>query len=264
MLSDYEIFKQKIRRKADIDLSCYKPRQMERRIRTLMERANCKDLAEYYWLLKKNSQEYQNFLDYVTINFSEFFRDPKRFKELREKVLSQLSSKARRARIWSAGCASGEEPYTLAIILEEIYSQNEVVVLATDIDEGALNKAKFGVYGSQHLRNLDSVQISRYFIKKGDPLGLDQYLIKEEIKRKVKFEKRDLLHDEFEKSYFDLILCRNVIIYFQDEVKVQLIGKFYQALRRGGVLFLGSTESIPDIEKIGFKNIGLFLHQKES
>jgi len=264
LLSDYDIFQQKIRRRTGIDLSCYKPRQMERRIRTLAERANCRDLAEYYWFLKRNSQEYQNFFDYITINFSEFFRDPKRFKELRKKVLSQLSSKVRRPKIWSAGCANGEEPYTLAIMLEEIYSQNELVILATDIDGGALRKARLGMYSSQHLRNLDSVQISRYFIRKNDQLELGQYVyvIREEIKKKVKFKKRDLLQDEFEKSYFDLILCRNVIIYFEDEVKVQLMEKFYQALRRGGVLFLGSTESIPDIEKIGFKNIGLFLYQK--
>lgn len=262
MLSDYEIFKQKIRRRASIDLNCYKPRQMERRIRTLMERANCNDLAEYYWLLKRNAQEYQNFLDYVTINFSEFLRDPKRFKELREKILSRLCFKARRPKIWSAGCANGEEPYTLAIMLEEIHPQNEVVILATDIDEGALKKARLGIYSSQHLRNLTSFQISTYFIKEDDPLRLDQYIIKEETKQKVKFEKRDLLHGQFEKSYFDLILCRNVIIYFEDEVKVQLMEKFYRALRRDGVLFLGSTESIPDIEKIGFDNIGLFLYRK--
>lgn len=261
-MSDYEIFQQKIRRRTGMDLSCYKPRQMERRIRTLAERANCRDLAEYYWLLKRNSQEYQNFFDYITINFSEFLRDPKRFKELREKVLSRLCFTARRPKIWSAGCANGEEPYTLAIMLEGIHFATQVVILATDIDEGALKKAKLGVYSSQHLRNLTSSLISSYFIKKDDPLGLDQYIIKEEIKERVKFEKRDLLHDEFERSYFDLILCRNVIIYFEDEVKVQLMEKFYQALRRDGVLFLGSTESIPDIERIGFNNIGLFLYRK--
>lgn len=264
MLSDYEIFQQKIRRKTGMDLSCYKPRQMERRIRTLMERTNCKDLTQYYWLLKRNPQAYQSFFDYITINFSEFLRDPKRFKELREKVLSQLCFEARRPKIWSAGCANGEEPYTLAILLEGIHPVNEVVVLATDIDEGALKKAKSGVYSSQHLRNLSSPLISTYFIKKCDSLGLDQYIIREEIKEKVKFKRRDLLQDEFEKSYFDLILCRNVIIYFEDEVKVQLMEKFHQALRRGGVLFLGSTESIPDIEKIGFNNIGLFLYRKQS
>jgi len=254
---DYRYFKKKVLEKSGIDLDAYKPRQMQRRIRELSEKMGYLTLRKYWHFLEKNPREYERFLDHITINFSEFFRDPDYFQELEKRILPELLKKTPNLRIWSAACAGGEEPYSLAIILEERYPQVTTRILATDIDEAALRKAKIGFYNKIHLRNVSPQRLNRFFIREKD-----KFRIKDEIKRRVKFKKMNLLKDEFPKQLFWLILCRNVIIYLEDGVKNILIAKLHAALKKGGILFLGGTEKILAPAEVGFKSIGSCFYRK--
>ena len=254
---DYRYFKKKILEKSGVDLDAYKPRQMQRRIKEIGEKKGFSTLREYWRFLEKNPREYETFLDYITINFSEFFRDPDRFRELEKRILPELLKKTPNLRIWSAACAAGEEPYSLAIILEENYPQVTTRVLATDIDEAALRKAKVGLYDKMHLRNVSPDRLNRFFIREND-----KFRIKENIKRRVKFKKINLLEGKFPREFFWLILCRNMIIYLEDEVKNALIAKLHGALKKGGILFLGGTEKILNPSETGFEPIGNCFYQK--
>ena len=254
---DYRYFKKKILETTGIALDAYKPRQMQRRIKELSERKGFYTLKKFWSFLEKNPEEYRKFLDYITINFSEFFRDVDRFNELERKIIPDLLTRTPNLRIWSAACATGEEPYSVAIILEKSYPEVTTRILATDIDEGALEKAKMGIYDKTHVKNVPPVILDRYFIRKGE-----SFIVKENIKRRVKFKKINLLEDNFPREFFWLILCRNMIIYLEDEVKDTLLVKLYSSLRKGGVLFLGGTEKILAPEKFGFKLIGNCFYQK--
>ena len=197
---DYRYFKKKILETTGIALDAYKPRQMQRRIKELSERKGFYTLKKFWSFLEKNPEEYRKFLDYITINFSEFFRDVDRFNELERKIIPDLLTRTPNLRIWSAACATGEEPYSVAIILEKSYPEVTTRILATDIDEGALEKAKIGIYDKTHVKNVPPVILDRYFIRKGE-----SFIVKENIKRRVKFKKINLLEisdeDEFKEKH---------------------------------------------------------------
>lgn len=254
---DYRYFKEGFLEKSSIDLDAYKPRQMQRRIMELSKKMGCSSLRKYWHFLEKNLREYEDFLEHITINFSEFFRDPAHFQELEERILPGLLKKTPNPRIWSAACAAGEEPYSMAIILEEKYSQLTNRILAMDIDKAALRKAELGLYDKMHLKNISLPRLNRCFIREKD-----KFRIKEEIKRRVKFKRLNLLKDEFPREFFWLILCRNVIIYLEDGTKNTLIGKLHSALKRGGILFLGGTEKILIPAEVGFESIGVCFYKK--
>ncbi|MCD6473258.1 protein-glutamate O-methyltransferase CheR [Candidatus Aerophobetes bacterium] len=257
MDSDYEYFKKKILKKSGVDLNAYKTRQMQRRIITLSAKLGCKSLRQYYRFLEKNQKRYEEFLEYITINFSEFFRDPERFKELEGKIFPEILRKTPNPRIWSAGCATGEEAYSLAIILYEKSPQSINRILATDIDKGALKKAKIGLYDENHIRNVGKERLRKYFLKIGE-----NYKIWDEIKKRVKFKEIDLLKDDFPQGFFHLIVCRNVIIYFENSAKEMLMDKFRLALKKGGFFFCGGTERLFDLDRMGFECVGTCLYRK--
>lgn len=257
MDSALEYFKRKIFKKSGIDLNAYKSRQIQRRIRGLSEKMGFSTLRKYWYFLEKNPREYENFLDYISINFSEFFRDPDRFQELEKRALPELLKKTSNLRIWSAACATGEEPYSLAIILEERYPQVVNRILATDIDEAALRKAKLGIYDKIHLKHVSLKRLNEYFVREKD-----KFKVKTRIKRRVKFKKLNLLKDEFPRHFFQLVLCRNVIIYLENEAKNALIARLHSSLRKDGILFLGGTEKILACAEVGFKRMGDCFYQK--
>ncbi|MCD6406591.1 protein-glutamate O-methyltransferase CheR [Candidatus Aerophobetes bacterium] len=255
--ADYEFLKKRLLKKSGINLDAYKPRQMRRRIKELSKKMGFSTLREYWRFLEKNPADYRKFLDYITINFSEFFRDPDQFKELEKRIIPGLLRKTSNLRIWSAACAGGEEPYSVAIILEEKCPQVKVRILATDIDEAALKKAELGIYNEIHLRNVSPQRLRRFFVQ-----CEGKFKIKENIRKRVKFKKMNLLKDEFPREFFWLILCRNMIIYLEEDAKDTLIRKLHGALKKGGVLFTGGTEKILNPEEFGFKVIGDCFYQK--
>ena len=259
-MSDYEafeLFKKNVYKKTGINLDQYKEKQMKRRLTTLMNKRGFSSYNEYWKHLLQDSNMYREFLDRITINVSEFFRNPQRWEVLENHILPQLiKNKPEGLKVWSAACSTGEEPYSLAMVLSNYYSLDKVKILATDLDEQVLQKAREGLYSQERIKETSKHYLNKYFKVEGT-----LYRVDENIKRCVTFQKHNLLKDNFDKG-FDLILCRNVMIYFTEDAKKTLYKKFYDALTYGGVLFVGSTEQIFDAGKLGFKSIATFFYQK--
>jgi chemotaxis protein methyltransferase CheR len=251
---DFLQFIANVKQMTGIDLALYKEAQMKRRLTSLRQKRGFATFAQYFEAISRDKQLFYEFLDRLTINVSEFFRNPGRWDVLENKILPRLQKQSPRLKCWSAACSTGEEPYTLSLIL--LRKRCEATLLATDIDEGALAKAKQGVYTERSLQDCPKELIARYFIK--DALS---YRISDEVKNKVSFKKHNLLADPFD-SGFDLIICRNVMIYFTDEAKHELYHKFSRALKPGGVLFVGSTEQIFQPQQYQFEAEDTFFYRK--
>ncbi|MGL4654617.1 MAG: CheR family methyltransferase [Sarcina sp.] len=237
-----------------IDLTAYKQAQMTRRIESLMQRAGVKTLDEYKILLETNKNEKDKFLDFITINVTEFFRNKNLFEDLEKLLKNEYFNTGKKVVIWSAACSMGCEPYSIAMIMKENGYRNYKII-ATDIDENILKRAKEGKYSSVEIKEMDKKYL-KYFVQKGEA-----YILSDEIKSKVTFKKADLILDRYE-SGFDLILCRNVVIYFNSEIKEKIYKKFSTALNKNGILFVGATESIYNSEELGFKKCSTFMYRK--
>lgn len=258
----YDQVKSSVKRILNIDLTYYKDEQMKRRLDSWLVRMSASSWGDYFQMIAKNPVELSRFRDYLTINVTEFFRDPERWQMLRQNLLPVLLKGSRNAgepfRIWSAGCSIGVEAYTLAMLMEEAVPGTAVSILATDLDKGALQKARArGPYRAEEVRNLSPEQRLRYM----DTVN-GQFYVKSALSRSIRFEEQDLNADKFG-TRFDLIVCRNVIIYFTSEAKQSLYAKFHGALRPGGLLFLGGTEIIPSAKEMGFRNQGYSFYTKE-
>ena len=193
-MQGYELFKEKIYKKTGIDLSSYKERQMKRRIESLIARNNIDSYEKYYEVLNGNKELYEEFIDYLTINVSEFYRNPQQWTVLENEILPNLFKNKKNIKIWSAACSTGEEPYSLAMLLTKFLPLNMITIIATDIDKGALSKAIQGIYSEKSLENLPKAFIQKFFIKENN-----QYMISDEIKSRVKFRQHNLLKDPYEK-----------------------------------------------------------------
>lgn len=243
----YAYFQRKAFELTKIDLSKYKSQQMRRRLGTLMGRVNVDNFIEYSRVLEHDSSRLKEFRDFFTINVSEFFRDKQKFHELESEVLPALLRQSREIRAWSAGCSIGAEAYSVAMLLEEKHAPN-YRILATDIDQKIVARARLGQdYTANELKNVDAAFLAKYFVK-----SEDKYAVTSRVRQKVDFKLHDLLRDPYERN-FDLILCRNVVIYFTDEAKEQIYRSFYQALKPGGVLLVGGTEVILKGRELGFR-----------
>lgn len=254
--NDYEQFVGNIKRKTGIDLSLYKEAQMKRRLTSLYEKRGQTNFQDYFKRLDNNKEELYEFLDRMTINVSEFYRNYKRWEILEKKLLPTLLQKEKKLKVWSAACSTGEEPYTLAMVLSHYLPLHTIKIAATDLDENAIARAKLATYQERSLQEVPEAIRKRFFLKDD---GF--YKVKDEIRQTVTFKKQNLLADPFEANH-DLIVCRNVLIYFTEEAKVQLYHKFSNALKKGGILFVGSTEQIFQPAKYGFEVLDTFFYQK--
>ncbi|MBA1337114.1 MAG: Chemotaxis protein methyltransferase CheR [Firmicutes bacterium] len=255
-MDDYTVFKELVYRKTGIDLSSYKEKQMKRRIESLASRNGYQTLSEYYKGINSDEKLYNEFINYITINVSEFYRNPGQWRVLEEEILPSLMERKRSLKIWSSACSTGEEPYSLVMLLSRYIRLNEIKILATDIDRQAMEKAKTGIYKEKSLQNLPKEFVSKYFRKNNN-----DFEIIEEVKARVEFGFLDLLRDSFPKGC-DLILCRNVLIYFTEEAKQQIYSKFYDALEPGGILFVGSTEQIIMPNRYKLSPVETFFYRK--
>jgi chemotaxis protein methyltransferase CheR len=256
---EYSLFCGRIKQLTGIELVGYKERQMRRRLESQMARYGLRSFLAYSDLLVKDKQVLQEFLDRMTINVSEFFRNSERWVVLERKVLPALQAAAghRTLEIWSAACSTGEEPYSLAMLLTAAFPRLRWHLRATDIDARALVKAKDGVYQLNQLSQIPERFRQRY-VQVG---GNDTFSISPEIKGAVDFRQHNLLNEAYQRD-LDLIICRNVMIYFTEEVKDRLYRNFAASLRPGGVLFVGSTEQIFQSREYGFKAFDSFFYQK--
>lgn len=251
----YEQFKKEILRMTGIDLGLYKERQMKRRIDSLLVSKNYPDYYRFLLGLKKDSGLLEDFIEYTTINVSEFFRNPEQWKYLEEEILPKFKGRER-ITVWSAACSTGDEPYTLAMLLLKYYNRFRFRIYATDIDEKAIAMAKSGVYHPKSIANVPE-EFMKYFTASEN----GRYAISDEIKKLVLFRKHNLFTDEFIKNV-DLLVCRNVLIYFTEEVKDKIFLQFYESLNKGGVLFLGNTEQMMDYKSIGYSRSASFFYEK--
>lgn len=255
---DYAGFIKSIKKSTGIDLAQYKEAQMKRRLTTLRNKNGFSTFDAFYNAMMLNKTLFYEFLDKMTINVSEFWRNPNRWEVLRDIVLPDLSAGKSRLRVWSAACSTGEEPYTLSMILADLGLLQNTYLLATDIDEGALAKAAEGLYLERSLKDVPSDVAKRYLTPDGARLLFDV-----KLKKSVTFKKQNLLLDTFEEG-FDLIVCRNVMIYFTEEAKNALYHKFAKALRPGGILFVGSTEQIFSPSQYDLEPAETFFYRKKT
>jgi chemotaxis protein methyltransferase CheR len=259
-LADFEAFRTRAYRLTGLDLTSYKAPQMQRRLAALLTRLRVNTFAEYARLLETSAERRQEFRDYVTINVSEFFRDAERFGELERRVLPELLAGGRPVRVWSAGCSMGAEPYSIAMLLRELAPGLSHTVLATDIDQTILDTARAGRgYLPSDIRNVGVERSGRWF----DAEAHGRWAISPTARGLVRFQKHDLLRDPFPTGPFDLVACRNVVIYFTEAAKDRIYQGFVQSMRPGGVLFIGGTEAIMRPQALGVQVIGAGFYRKQ-
>lgn len=241
-----------------LDFRQYHQGVVRRKIARRMRLNKLESYSEYGRLLTKRPEEFDKLLEDLCINVSEFFRDKEvwiTIKYLLENLIKQKKiANERFLKVWSAGCANGEEAYSLAILLREI-SRIEpwffaLELTASDIDKKALLAAQAGVYPKENLKNVEARQLTSYFISLAD----GGYRLKDEIKAMVKFQRLDLIGDDAIREA-DLVVCRNVFIYFNRSLQEQLLMKFYRSLKAGGYLVMGKAETLLDEAKEIFKDI---------
>ncbi|HBR03328.1 MAG TPA: chemotaxis protein CheR [Ruminiclostridium sp.] len=256
---DYELFKQKFYNISHIDLNYYKEKQMKRRITSLVEKHGFHTYSDFLEEIKTNKKLYDIFINYLTINISEFYRNPNQWEVFEKKILPEIAKykKLPDVKIWSSACSTGDEPYTIAMILNKFLPLQNIRILATDIDNDAMEKAKTGLYPSRSLKELPQAYKDKYFTQVNE----DVYQISEKIRQCVHFKQLNLLRDPYPTN-LDIIVCRNVVIYFTDEAKDKIFADFGKSLAKNGVLFIGSTEQIMNYNKYGIKPIETFFYQK--
>jgi len=253
---DYVVFCEGIAKLAQIDLSQYKRGQMERRLRTFSERRGITSLVEYLAVLKQDPEELEQFLDRLTINVSQLWRNPEQWASLGKKVIPDLAAGGR-IRIWSAGCSYGAECYTIAAVCLEQAPGVRLEVKGTDIDPRMLERARIGHFSTEDARSVPQASLERWFDK--TDLG---YQAKPELRKLMRFEKGDLLSMRFTSDAYDLVLCRNTVIYFTEPVRDVLHERLVSTLRSGGYLVVGSTERVGVAGSLGLALAQPFTYRK--
>ncbi|MFS0863556.1 CheR family methyltransferase [Fredinandcohnia sp. 179-A 10B2 NHS] len=257
MDSDYQKFILQIKKKNGIDLALYKEAQMMRRLTSLYEKKGFRSFIEYFKAIDSSPELLNEFLDRMTINVSEFYRNAKRWEVLENKILPNILQENKSIKVWSAACSAGEEPYTLAMILSKYVPLHKLTVLATDIDDNILARAKTGIYPERSLQEVPPEMKRKFFTQEGT-----FFKVNDEIKKAVTFKKHNLLADPFGAN-FDLIVCRNVLIYFTEDAKNLVYTKFSNALNKNGIFFVGSTEQIFNPGTYGLESEDTFFYRKK-
>jgi chemotaxis protein methyltransferase CheR len=238
----FEKLKRVLHSKTSINFGYYRESYLKRRIKVRLVATKCATYSDYVIYLAANPDEYDLLINDLTINFTKFFRDSDVYSYLESELLPELLSSRRMVRIWSAGCATGEEPYSLAMLIRQIEEQNptdcRVTVYASDLDKNALGRAKSGEYTERMVNGIDEKLLSKYFDFDG---SLDT--VKPFVKQVIQFEEQDLMTTPKHRN-LDLILCRNVMIYFTKEIQSIVYGHFCDSLKSDGYLITGKTEFV--------------------
>lgn len=235
---------------------------IEARLFSALSEKDCSSFTEYFNLIRKNPEELNQMMNRLTTNHTYFMREPRHFEFLKEVILPQITANRpdKCLRIWSAGCSTGEEAYTAVMVMKEWFGPRsgwDYRVLATDISTKVLEAAQTGIYSGDSLRNLSEEWRRRYFRKKGEQI----FALSDEIKREVIFRPLNLMNPFPFHQAFDLIFCRNVMIYFEQETKNHLIQKFYDILKPGGYLLIGHSETVQR-DVVPFRYLEPSIYQK--
>ncbi|QGG79448.1 PAS domain-containing protein [Litorivicinus lipolyticus] len=240
-----------LRERYDIDFTLYKPGTIGRRIERRMAIGNIGSSGDYLTRLRQDGDELENLYRDLLIGVTEFFRDPQAFEILYKNVLDDMANKLsneRSLRVWTPGCATGEEAYSLAIMLHELATLKNkplnVKIFATDLHPGALEAAGAGLYRKETLSNVSDERLERYFIAQSDNRT---YRVSPELRRMVVFAPQNVTKDPpFTK--IDLVSCRNLLIYLQQPIQDKILSLFHFSLNKGGVMFLGPSETAGVVE----------------
>lgn len=265
---EFQLFKDIIYRQTGINMSEKKRNLIVARLSKRLRALNLNNFSEYYKYLSENlntGDEIINLINRITTNKTDFFRESHHFDFLLNEIFPALirdgyTRRERRLRIWSAGCSSGEEPYSIAMTVCEAFKEErgwDIKILATDLDTEVLMKASRGAYPSQAVSPVPIGYLSKYFERTAQGYEVDQ-----KVRSMVTFRKLNLMEPSFPmKRSFDIIFCRNVMIYFDDETKRTLLRKFYNHLNDGGFMFVGHSESLMYMKDI-FRFLKHTVYQK--
>lgn len=252
---DFNHFKDNVNIHLNINLNGYKERQLKRRIDTLMKYQGYTCYSDYLNKLRCDVICRTEFMDKITINVSEFFRNSDIFSVAENTIIPALIEDFGAIRVWSAACSNGAEPYSLAMILLKLGGKHRID--ATDMDEKILAAARNARYRKELLKNVSAERLSEYFTEVEGECQL-----KPVVKELINFRRHDLLKDRYTSGYH-LIVCRNVIIYFTKEAQQEIYAKFAASLVSGGVLFIGATESILNYQELGFEKKTPWFYKKK-
>ena len=237
---EFEEFCQYIYDSVGIKLTDKKKSLVHNRLRKRIANYNFTSYGEYFRYIKsaQGKEELVNAIDSITTNVTTFFRDPKQFQTFSQLVLPNFENLNRNLKIWSAGCSTGEEPYSIAIEILKYTKNIKFEIIATDISTKVLSLAQQGLYTYEQIKTVSDHYLKEFFTPKGE-----NYEVKPTVKKYVKFSQLNLIEDKFPTN-LDIIFCRNVVIYFDKETKDVLYKNFYDSLSKDGFFFVGHAESL--------------------
>jgi chemotaxis methyl-accepting protein methylase len=247
---EFQLFLQKLTRLGKLNCAYYRDNYLKRRVQYRMSMTNAASYADYYRLLETSAGEYEQLIDAIGTNVTEFFRDREVYDYLRKTVIPHLSAGGgpwdrAMIKVWSTCCSTGQEPYSLAIsfleVIGEALGRMRVRIHATDIDTEALSRAKAAVYKQDEVAKIDRRIADKYF----EPAEGGMLRVRQRIRDMVEFSPIELISGKVPQNN-NMIVCRNMLIYIRHEHQPHLFNKFYEALRPGGYLVLGKTERLPD------------------
>lgn len=269
--SEYEKLSNLLEKKTGIQLPLSKKIMLMVRLNKRLKSLGINNYDSYYnylMTIEGDQIELENAINAISTNKTLFFREDQQFGYLEKKVIPLFLNKRelmnKKLNIWSAGCSSGEEPYTLAMILENSnYINNDILysIMATDISTKVLEKAKKAIYHKKDI-NAIPLEFQKKYLLRGKYKYDGLYSIVPEVKKNITFKKHNLMDQTFyNMGKMDIIFCRNVIIYFNKEIQHELIEKFYSVLRPGGFLFIGASETFFEVDNL-FRQVGPSIYQK--
>ena len=240
---------EEVERATDFDARFYRKSTLKRRVDYRMRITHSINYHNYLRYLKKNPSEFERFLEALTINVTDFFRDKSAFNTLKKEILPEIiqdikDRNRKNMRIWSIGCSRGQEPYSLAILLKEISARKknniQSIILATDVNKTALKKAKAAFYNEAEVKNVPPKYLRKYFQR-----VYNGYRVRKEVRNLVRFKQQDLIKGRSQ-GKFHLIRCRNLFIFFEPKLQKKILKKIHVSLKKNGILILGKAESLKD------------------
>jgi chemotaxis protein methyltransferase CheR len=268
--AEYKLFRKLIKKHAGISYSRQKMGTLQRKLAARLTHLGLESYLSYYHYLlydKRGQEELRQLINTITVDQTAFFRHPRQFELLADIVLPQVATQknaAKKLRIWSAGCARGQEAYSIAMVVRETFGQDkgwDTKILASDVDTAALGFAHRGMYPSDSIEQVPSEYVEKYFTK-GTGTQAGHYLVTDTLKKNMLFRRVNFTELTFPfRGPVDIIFCRNVLIYFHPDLKRQLVDNFFRILDRDGFLFLGASESLIGLDN-RFVLLGHSAYQK--
>ena len=252
---DFQWLRQAANQHSGIVLADAKRNMIYSRLTKRLRQLNLQSFSEYRKLLgRSDTSEFGEFINAITTNLTSFFREEHHFEHLAECVIPELVSqrrRERRMRVWSAGCSTGEEPYSIAMVLEESLKHHpgwSYDILATDLDTQVLRRAAAGIYAQDRGSNLDESRLKRWF-QRGQGCHSGKIRVKPELQRHIRFQQVNLVQPWKVDGPFDVLFCRNVIIYFDKSTQRQLFDKFADSLSPGATVYIGHSETLHQVSE---------------